>query len=208
MLIPLVTFLMACGTPTEENYSGQARFTDTQPVVREQEPDQGVTFDAEFGGTGSFGDLSGVCLPTDGAFTGSSSSEGTMDSDGRFSGQVDATGSASLVSSLGCVTEALEIDEVTTLTIKASIVADTENCTHYCESHAVTECEAEAGDAAAQATCEAEVSGSCTEECTTERNTIVAETTIEGAALTSLNEGLDGEVFGGFTGDLTFDRME
>ncbi|MDP2307435.1 MAG: hypothetical protein Q8P18_15520 [Pseudomonadota bacterium] len=208
MLIPMLTFLAACGTPTEENFSGQATFTDAEPVVREQEPEQGVTFEAEFGGTGSFGDLESICLPTDGAFTGSSSSEGTMSSDGTFSGQVDASGSAELLSALGCVTEALEIDEVTTLTIKASIVADSENCSHYCSSSASSECAAEAGDATAQAECETELSASCTEECTTERSSIVAETSIEGAALTSLNEGLDGEVFGSFTGDFTFDRME
>jgi hypothetical protein len=208
-LIPLFVFLSACGTKDqEENFTGQGQFTDAKPVVREEEPEQGITFQAEFGGTGSFGDLSGVCLPTDGAFTGTSTSEGSMDSDGNFSGQVDATGSGELLSSLGCVTESLEIDEVTTLSIKAMIVADSENCTHYCESNAAVECEAEGGDAEAQAACATALSASCTEECTTERTSIVAVTTIEGAALTSLNEGLDGEVFGSFSGDLTFDRTE
>ncbi|MDP2311903.1 MAG: hypothetical protein Q8P41_03295 [Pseudomonadota bacterium] len=206
----MLSALTACA-PDDGNYTGQATYADPEatPVVRENEPEQGITFEAEFGGTGSFGDLDGVCLPTDGAFTGTSSSEGTMDSNGNFAGQVDATGSATLLSSLGCVTESLDIDQITTLTIKASIVADTENCSHYCEASARSECEAEAGDAAAQATCESEASASCTEECTTQRNSIVAETTIEsGAALDSLNQGLDGQVFGSFQSDLTFDRME
>ena len=95
------------------------------------------------------------------------------------------------------------------MTIRASIEADAENCQHYCEAEAASSCEAEGGDGQAQAECEAELAASCEEECTTEHHSLVAEVTLDGGAeLQSLNDGLEGNVFGSFSSDLTYDEME
>lgn len=211
-----ILVLLACA-PARGNFTGQATYKqaataadgsshDPQPVSRGDGSDQPVTFAASFEGTGSFGDLASICLPTDGSFTGTSSSQGTMSSDGSFAGEVDASASDTvLTSTLGCVTQDLSIDALTSITITASITADTENCSNYCSADANAECESD-GD---RASCEADFAASCEEECTTQRSSIVAETTLSsGSELDSLNSGLDGDAFGSFSTDLTFGSMQ
>lgn len=215
-MIALFLLFTAC-TPEQGNFTGTATWRDSttdasgapkqpEPVTREDGSDQAVTFTSAFKGTGTFADLADLCLPTDGGFTGTSSSEGTIGSDGQFAGQIDASGSGtSLMSTLGCVTESLDIQALTSITIVASIEADTENCTHYCEADARAECEQDAD----RASCETDLSATCEEECTTEHDSITAETTIDGGAeLEAINSGLNGTTFGSFSSDLTFDSME
>lgn len=212
----LLAFLLTACAPERGNFTGTATFQDSatdasgapkqpEPVARDDGSDQVVTFSSAFEGTGTFADLSDLCLPTDGGFTGTSESEGTIGSDGHFAGQIDASGSASLISTLGCVTESLDIEALTSITIVASIEADSENCTHYCEADARAECEQDAD----RTSCETDLSASCEEECTTEHDSITAETTIDGGAeLDAINNGIDGTTFGSFSSDLTFDTMD
>lgn len=209
--------LLACTTATDNNFTGKAAYRDAptdssgsakeaQPVAREDGGDQSIQFTSSFEGNGTFGDLTDICLPADGSFTGTSSSEGAIDSDGNFSGEVSAAGSGSVLkSTLGCVTSDLDIDALTSITIVAFIEADSENCTYYCESNARAECESDSDRAA----CEADLAASCEEECTTEHTSILAEITIDGgASLEGINNGMDGEVFGAFTSELTFDTLD
>ena len=209
--------LLACAPSSDDNFTGQATFRDAptdssgapkepQPVERDDGSDQPIHFSTSFAGTGTFGDLSDICLPLDGTFTGTSDSEGTVDSDGNFSGEISAAASSTvLTSTLGCITSDLSIDELTSITIVSSDAAATENCTYYCESDARAECESDSD----RAGCESDVSASCQEECTTQHSSLSAETTIDsGASLDAINSGLDGELFGAFTSDLTFDTMD
>lgn len=209
--------LLACAPTTDANFTGQATFRDAQtdangspkepqPVEREDGGDQPIQFTTSFAGTGIFGDLTDICLPLDGSFTGTSSSEGSVDSDGNFSVEISAASSSSvLTSTLGCVTSDLDIDALTSITIVASIDADSENCSYYCESDARAECESDSD----RESCEADLAASCQEECTTEHTSLLAEVTIDGgASLDAINSGIDGEAFGAFTSDLTFDTMD
>jgi hypothetical protein len=209
----------ACTVGADGNFTGYATYrdaamhdgqaTEPAPVEREDGHDQPVTFEGTFAGIGSFGNLADICISADSSFSGSSSSRGSMDAGGDFVGEVDAGASGStLLSGLGCVIEDLDIEEITSITVRATIEADTENCTNYCEANARAECEGE-GDSSVEAQCETDTDASCYSECTSVRHAIVAETTIDGGAeLDAVNEGLEGDSFGSFSSDLSFSSME
>jgi hypothetical protein len=216
MRISFLLLLAACAPAG--NFTGYASYEDAEtdssghpmepaPVERDDGGDQPVTFSASFTGTGSFGDLASLCVDADGGLDGTSSSEGTLRANGRFGGDIQATGSESTVtSSLGCVSTDVVIEQLSSLSIRAEIDADTENCTHYCEAHARAACEGEA-DQDVAADCEASADADCYDECTTERHSIVAEVAItDGATLDGLV--LSDGSFGDFQADLTFSSME
>ncbi len=210
LLIALVT---ACADEDAETEStGNAQYVESSQTADEPARPDGFFVEVRAEGTGEFAVPGAECAADSvtGAFTALYEGNAEVNNDGTY---VASMAVVEAQPPSGCDVPDLDVALVTDIVVRGEVQATTASCEAYCDSkgaaYADTECEGNADEATCRMETTTTYSSDCVVECDNDFVRMVAETSVTGTALSSLDlQSLSGAALGTITADLTFDRLQ
>lgn len=195
----------ACGS-SQSNAYGQASYVQPQadggePVAPQQRQDD-LALTVSIGAAADFRAIDALlCSLTSGNITGSLKTNGQVDSSGNYRGSFDAEADATFESPVCGAVRDVTLNTVTSLTVQASLPANSTNCEAYCTASANSQCSSASGS------CHTNAKAACDGRCSA-ASRITGKGSLSSSSASELNSKLgtsgtlDAQV------DLVFDALE
>lgn len=225
-VIASLLFLAACTGGTGDDTSSSQTSVAGQGVYRDSATDeqgqaqqpaspspQTADLDVIIDGQGTIPNPDPQCaLDPAGQFQALFTGTATFDDSGAYLAAL-GQGSGAITTPSGCAIPDLTIGAVTSVKVKVTLDANTENCQSYCSASARADAEAQCGATPDAASCrtsaESSLEASCQTQCTTQSTQITAEASLDATTFASLTASqLQGAALGDLNADLTFDTLE
>jgi hypothetical protein len=156
---------VACGGSIQSNTHGTASYAKPadqggKPVAPQQKSDD-LKVTVIVSGAGSFDRVNqSLCSLTSGSFTEQAQTSSSLSSNGAYvASYANESAGTTIVNPTCGALKNLHVTNVTTLAVFASIPANDQNCSAYCDAKASTSC------SASDSTCIANTTASCKASC-------------------------------------------
>jgi hypothetical protein len=192
LVLLAIAFVAACGVSPQNQAHGSATYVKPasqggQSVPPQQSgSDMNVTVAID--GTGTFAPIqSAACSLTNGTFSESATSSGQISSDGTYVstfGSESATSTGTGTSAICGTLQNAKFTSVTSMTVQATIPANSTNCQGYCSAMASSQCQGSVDPG-----CMSSASGTCSAQCQS-ASKITGSGSLQSSDMAALNSQL------------------
>lgn len=203
----LLAALVACGGSVTSNTHGNATYAQPAPrggkPVQPQQKSDDLKVTISIAGQGNFDRVnSALCQLTSGEFSEKAETSGHFNSDGTYVSEFSSeSGSTELKSPVCGALKNLKATSITSITVQASVPANDNNCSGYCDAKASTSC------SSTDSTCIANTTASCKTQCKGSGK-ITGHGSLDSSAAGDVNSKLGGSGNVDARVDLVFDGLQ